>query len=72
MTLSFILDVEGENVLRQIFPLRRTWKKRVLVLKDMGKTVVEVVNWRWVLVEERYVILRSRPYCTIQSWKLVL
>ena len=45
MALSLVLNVEGEDMIRQIFPLRRTWEKRVLVFKDVGKAVVKVGNW---------------------------
>jgi hypothetical protein len=42
VALAFVLDVEGENVIRKISPFGSTFDQRVGMLKDMGGAILEV------------------------------
>ena len=50
MTLAFVLDVEGENVIREIFPFGRTLDQRVGVFQDVGNAIFEVGDAIWTRV----------------------
>jgi hypothetical protein len=45
MSLAFILDIEGKDVVREILPLWSTGYQLIPVLQDMCQAIVEVVDW---------------------------
>jgi hypothetical protein len=71
MPLSFVLDVEGEDVVRKILPLWGTGQQCILVLENVRKAVLEVVDWRRILVEESHVILSSWSCSAINNGEFV-
>lgn len=72
MSLAFVLDVEAEDVIREIFPLRSIGKQLVLVLENVCETIVEVIDWRRILVPPCHIVLCCRCRGAINGRKLVL
>ena len=50
VALSFVLDVEGENVIREVFPFGRTLYEGVGVFQDVGNAIFEVGDAIWTRV----------------------
>jgi hypothetical protein len=71
VALPFVLDVEGEDVVWQVFPLRGVGQQLVPVLQNMCETVVEIKDGRRVLVEPRYVVLCSGRIGTVDCREFV-
>jgi hypothetical protein len=44
MALTFVLNVEGEDVAGEVFPSRATCNTGIAVLEDMTDTVLKVRN----------------------------
>ena len=57
MPLAFVLDVEGEDVLRQILPLRRTLDQFVRMFQDMSDPVLKVCHGIGVGVPGHHIVV---------------
>jgi hypothetical protein len=44
VTLALVLNVEGEDVVREIFPFGSAFDQRIGVLEDMGDAVFKIRN----------------------------
>ena len=72
MTLAFVLNVEGENVIREIFPLGSAFDQRVRVFQDVGDAIVEIRDAFGVRVPGRHVIVAGFSVGAVECWKIVL
>jgi hypothetical protein len=71
VALAFILDVEREDVLRQIFPLWRTINQLIRVFQDMSNAVVEVSNAVRVGVPGRHIVVAGFPDGAVEGGERV-
>jgi hypothetical protein len=67
MALAFILDVEREDVLGQVLPLRRTLDQFIRVLQNMRNAVVEVSHAVQVGVPGRHIVVADFPEGAVEG-----
>lgn len=68
VALAFVLDVEGEDVAREVFPLGGVGEEGVAVREDVCDAVVEVGDGRGVLIEENHVVLACLGCVAVYCW----
>jgi len=71
MALAFILDVEGENVIREIFPFGSAFDQRIGVLQDVSDTVVEIGDAGGIGVPRCYVVVAGFSVGAVECWEVV-
>lgn len=71
MTLAFILDVEGENVIREIFPFGSAFDQQVGVLQDVRNAILEVRDAVGVGVPGCDVVVAGFSVGAVEGWQVV-
>lgn len=72
MALTFILDIEGEDVVAEVLPLRGTFNKRIGMLQHMGDAIVKVVHAAGIAIPARDIVVASLAERTVERWQIVL
>lgn len=71
MSLAFVLDVEGENVVREIFPFGSTFNQRVGVFQDVGNAIIEIGDAVGIGVPGCHVVVACFSVGAIECWEVV-
>lgn len=71
MALAFILDVEGENVIREIFPFGSSFDQRVGVLQDVGDAIFEIRDTVGVGVPGCHIVVAGFSVGAVERWEVV-
>ena len=65
------MDVEGENVIREIFPFGSDFDQRIRVLQDVSDTFVEIGDAGGIGVPGCYVVIAGFSVGAIEGWEVV-
>lgn len=68
VALAFILDVEGENVIREIFPFGSAFDQRVRVFQDVSDAIVEVRDTFGIGVPGCHVVVAGFSVGAVEGW----
>lgn len=71
VALAFVLDVEGENVVREIFPFWSAFDQRVGMFQDMGDAIFEVRHAVGVRVPGCHVVVAGFSVGAVEGWEVV-
>jgi hypothetical protein len=72
VALAFVLDVEGEYIIREIFPFGSAFNQRVRVFQNMGDAIFEVRDAVGVGVPGCDIVGAGFPVGAVEGWKVVL
>jgi hypothetical protein len=72
MALAFVLDVEGEDMTREVLPGRAAVDAAVAVFEDMTDTVFEVRDAIHVRVPKLHVVVAGFALGTVHCREMVL
>lgn len=71
MALAFVLDVEGENVIREVFPFGRTLYEGVGVFQDVGNAILEIGDAIWIRIPGCDVVVAGFSIGAVEGWEVV-
>lgn len=73
MTLTLVLDVEREDVAREVFPCRAAVNAAVAVFEDMADAILKIGDGIWVPIPELHIVVaRSAAGAAVQCREMIL
>lgn len=72
MTLAFVLDVEREDVVGQVFPSWSAFNQRVRVLQDMSDAILEIGHTSRTGIPRCDIVVASLSVRAVERWEVVL
>lgn len=72
VALSFVLDVEGEDVAREVFPCRLTRDELVAMLENVLDAVLKVADCVGISIPPFHIVLLHGSQGTVHCGEMVL